>query len=419
MWNPLDPWRHPGRTWRDLCFVTTGTVTTPVLFTVTVTLLSTTAGLAITVLLALPVAWLLFAATDVMAGFERGRVAALADVDLDDPTRRPDAPGWLGRLRQRATDPARWKAVVYPLVVFPLTYLGAALVFAAWWGSLTLVVLPLVVGGMPGETAKFHWFEVGPGTGVLLAGALGLVALVVSAWLTRGVCWLLVGLARVLLGPGRDSALEVQVERLESRRLAAVDSAEAERRRIERDLHDGAQQRLVALAAGLGAAREKLEGGDEEGGRDLVVGAHEEAKAALKELRDLVRGINPVILQDRGLDAALSAVVARAPVPVSLQVHVDPRPSSTAESTAYFVVNEALTNVARHASATRASVAIVRSGDRLVVEVRDDGVGGADASKGSGLQGLRDRVGAAGGTMHVISPAGGPTTLTVEVPCAS
>ncbi|MDQ3737738.1 MAG: sensor histidine kinase, partial [Actinomycetota bacterium] len=139
----------------------------------------------------------------------------------------------------------------------------------------------------------------------------------------------------------------------------------------------------------------------------------------LKDLRDLVRGIHPVILEDRGLDAALSAVVARLPIPVALDVDVDPRPPGAVESTAYFVVAEALTNVARHAHATRAQVAIARAGDRLVVEIRDDGIGGADASKGTGLQGLRDRVAGTGGSMYVISPAGGPTTISVELPCGS
>ena len=147
--------------------------------------------------------------------------------------------------------------------------------------------------------------------------------------------------------------------------------------------------------------------------------AHEEAKAALKEIRDLVRGIHPVILEDRGLDAALSAVVARSPVPVTLTVEVAQRPPAAVESTAYFVVTEALTNVARHAQATRAAVHIVRAGDRLVVEVSDDGVGGADPEAGTGLRGLRDRVTALGGTMHLVSPRGGPTSLMVDVPCAS
>ncbi|HKY64899.1 MAG TPA: histidine kinase, partial [Acidimicrobiales bacterium] len=226
-------------------------------------------------------------------------------------------------------------------------------------------------------------------------------------------------LAQALLGPDPEAVHHEQVTRLETSRTAAVDSAEAERRRIERDLHDGAQQRLVALAMGLGAARQRLESDDPEGGARMVADAHEEAKAALKEIRDLVRGIHPVILEDRGLDAALSAVVARSPVPVTLEVAVTERPSSTVESAAYFVVAEALTNVARHAHATRAAVSIARAGDRLIVEVRDDGIGGADPRRGTGLQGLRDRVTSLGGTMHLVSPDGGPTTLLVDLPCAS
>ncbi len=150
-----------------------------------------------------------------------------------------------------------------------------------------------------------------------------------------------------------------------------------------------------------------------------MAAAHEEAKAALTEIRDLVRGIHPVILEDRGIDAALSAVVARSPVPVVLDVQVAERPPAAVESAAYFVVTEALTNVARHSGATRAHVSIARAADRLVVEIRDNGHGGADASKGSGLHGLRERVAGMGGTSYVISPEGGPTTILVELPCGS
>jgi signal transduction histidine kinase len=236
---------------------------------------------------------------------------------------------------------------------------------------------------------------------------------------TEGFARLDVALARALLGPTSEELYAAEVTKLETSRTAAVDSAEAERRRIERDLHDGAQQRLVALAANLGAAREKLEHDDIEEGRAMVGVAHEEAKSALKEIRDLVRGIHPVILEDRGLDAALSAVVARAPIPVTLDVDVAQRPSPAVESAAYFVVNEALTNVTRHAMATKAFVSIARAGDRLVIEVRDDGIGGADMTRGTGLAGLRDRIAGLGGTMYVISPQGGPTTISVELPCGS
>jgi signal transduction histidine kinase len=225
--------------------------------------------------------------------------------------------------------------------------------------------------------------------------------------------------ARLALENARLAAeLRAQLGRVEESRRRIVAAGDEERRRIERDIHDGAQQRLVALAANLGTARERLDD-DPAAGKEMVAVAHEEAKAALAEIRDLVRGIHPVILEDRGLDAALSAVVARSSVPVSLDVHVAHRPPPAAESAAYFVVNEALTNVARHARATRAHVSIARAGDRLVVEVRDDGIGGADPALGSGLQGLRDRVAGLGGSMYVISPAGGPTTISVELPCGS
>jgi signal transduction histidine kinase len=165
-------------------------------------------------------------------------------------------------------------------------------------------------------------------------------------------------------------------------------------------------------------ARESFEN-DPAQAQQLVAEAHEEAKAALVELRHLVRGFNPAILHDRGLDAALSAVVARAPIPVQLDVDVAPRPAATVESTAYFIVAEALTNVTKHADATAARVTITRRGDKLVIEVTDNGTGGADATRGTGLRGLAERVDALGGWMQVLSPAGGPTSVLVELPCAS
>jgi signal transduction histidine kinase len=280
-----------------------------------------------------------------------------------------------------------------------------------------MLALPLYVDALPGGTTKFGLFEVGDGGGAFVAAAVGAVGLaLIAPWATVLLARLGGALARPLLGLSPQAEYERRMRELETSRTAAVDSAEAERRRIERDLHDGAQQRLVSLAMNLGAARERM-ATDPEGGLALVTQAHEEAKAALEELRGLVRGVHPVILEDRGLDAALSAIVARSPVPVELHVDVPIRPSAPVESTAYFVVAEALTNVARHARATRAWVSIVRAGGRLIVEVRDDGVGGVDEAVGTGLHGLRARVAALEGTMRVISPLGGPTTLLVELPC--
>jgi signal transduction histidine kinase len=325
------------------------------------------------------------------------------------------------RFLERFRVAARWRELAYGLLLLPLGVFTTVAALVAWCGSAAMITLPLYVRALPGDSAKFGLFELGADQrpGLFVASLTGIVGFVlVAPWVTFGLTRLDTWVARHLLGRSRPDEMQERVTQLESSRLAAVDSAEAERRRIERDLHDGAQQRLIALAMGLGAARERLET-DPERVRQLVAEAHEDAKAALKDLRDLVRGIHPVILEERGLVPALSAVVARSPVPVSLHVDVHPRPSSAVESTAYFVVSEALANMARHAQARSAQVTMVRAADRLVIEVRDDGIGGADATKGTGLTGLRNRVASHGGSMHVVSPPGGPTTLLAEIPCGS
>jgi signal transduction histidine kinase len=412
------PWRQPGRLWRALGASALALPLGAVSFSVMITLLSTAAGLAITVVFAVPVLWLSFVVSRGFAHLERSRIAALLDAPFADPVPPLTATSWLRRLWERVQSPDRWREIAHHLLALLVGLVSFMVVVAAWAGSFGLLLLPLYVSVLPGESAKFGLFEVGQGAGSFVASLVGLVGVgAVAPHVTMAMGRLQVATARWLLG-SRRAVIEERLEQLETSRSAAVDSAEAERRRIERDLHDGAQQRLVALAATLGDARQHFDS-DPEAAREMVGSAHEEAKAALKEIRDLVRGINPVILQDRGLDAALSAIVARSPVPVDLEVRLAERPPAAVESAAYFVVAEALTNVARHADATRAHVAVARSGNRLVVEVRDDGRGGADASVGTGLQGLRDRVGALGGTMYVLSPVGGPTTIMVELPCGS
>jgi signal transduction histidine kinase len=392
-----------------LCIVT---------FTPTVVLLALTLGLAITLPLALVTLGLLLGFARIVGKVERSRFAALHRVHLADPI-PPLPPGsWWTRYKAAATSRPRWREVGYALLHLPLGVVLFVLVLNAWAGAAALVLLPALVPAMPDDQAHFWLFSAGQGLSFALAVVGAVVLVAVAPWLTVIAGRLQVGLARWLLAPAADSELVAKVEEAESGRMAAIDAAEAERRRIERDLHDGAQQRLVALAVDLGTARERLET-DPEAGRALVAEAHEEAKAALKEIRDLVRGIHPVILEDRGLDAALSAVVARSPVPVDLRIDLAERPPAAVESAAYFVVSEALANVARHSGATRASVDIARSRDRLVVEVRDDGAGGADPGAGTGLAGLGDRVRSMGGTMTLLSPAGGPTTVLVELPCAS
>ncbi|MDT5244846.1 MAG: hypothetical protein QOD36_2222 [Mycobacterium sp.] len=228
---------------------------------------------------------------------------------------------------------------------------------------------------------------------------------------------------RWLLSPSPTAALEYQVSALADARQGAVSSAQTERHRIERDLHDGVQPRLVSLAMTIGLAQTKLDT-DLPAAKQLIAEAHEDAKTALVELRNMVRGIAPTILSDRGLDAALSAVVQRSVVPTTINLHLPRRLPDEVESVAYFVVAEALTNIAKHANATQAvvTVRLDEPANQLYVTVFDDGRGGASITtdeNATGLRGLEERVRAAHGTFTVSSPATGPTIVTTVLPCAS
>ncbi len=265
----------------------------------------------------------------------------------------------------------------------------------------------------------YHLLAVVTGIGFAVLAILFPVVPALARWSSRTD----ERLARRLLGPGRREELTQRVETLARSRADLVDAADAERRRIERDLHDGAQQRLVSLAMNLGMARERLDG-ESEPVRAALASAHDEAVLALTELRQFIRGLHPAVLSDRGLVAALSGLAARAPLPVKLQVDV-PRPASAAvEAVAYFIISEALANVAKHAQASRAEVAVTRTGATLLIAVADDGRGGAafgrsDGVDGTGLRGLAQRAAAVDGTLSIESPPGGPTVITAELPCES
>jgi len=390
-----------------------------VTFVVIVVLSALSIGLLPVFLLGVPIAWVTSMTSHGLARFERSRAGSYGR-PIADPVAQPVRDSWFGRLRERVGSKARWREFGHHLLQLPVCALSYTVVALTWCASAAMVLVPVLIRTMPDASAKFYFFDLDGSNpwrwSTLVVGVIGLVF--VAPWITLTAADLQWALANRLLGPTGDEQLVAQVAEARSQRSAAVDAAEAERRRIERDLHDGAQQRLVALAATLGAASDKL-AEDPEAGRAMVEAAHRESKAALEEIRDLVRGIHPVILEDRGIDAALSAVVARSPVPVELDVQISDRPPAAVESTAYFIVSEALTNIARHSGATRAHVSIARTADTLIVEIRDNGHGGADASKGTGLKGMRERVTGMGGTTYVISPDGGPTTILVELPCAS
>jgi signal transduction histidine kinase len=263
---------------------------------------------------------------------------------------------------------------------------------------------------------------VSAGVGALLASFCTAVWAITSRgyfWPVWPIIGILIVLAMqfvtaVLVSP-RQAEMEERIETLETTRAGAVDAQETELRRIERDLHDGAQARLVALGMSLGMAEQKLSDDPERAGQ-LLAEARIGAEHALRELRDLARGIHPPVLADRGLGAALASLASSTPLPVALSVEVEPRPAPAVESAAYFVAAEALANAAKHARAQRVEISIIRRGDSIELEVRDDGQGGADPD-GSGLRGLRRRVEALDGRLSVNSPRGGPTTIRAELPC--
>jgi signal transduction histidine kinase len=352
---------------------------------------------------------------------QRALLRGALGIDIPDPYRPPPAGSLLARFTARLTDPTTWRDLAYLVLLLPLGALWFALVLTAWGVPLALLLTPLWYRLVPEGAGMLHN---GAGQNLvdtlpkaLAVAVVGLLLCLGAAHLVRGMAFLHGRIAGGLLGRSPRAELVAGVEEQRAKRAKAVDVAAAERRRIERDLHDGAQQRLVALAMDLGMAREKF-AGDPEAARTLIDEAHDEAKRALAELRNLARGIHPAVLTDRGLDAAVSALAARSPVPVQVDIDLRDRPTAVAESTAYFVVAEGLANAAKHAAATRAEVRITKQGEWLVVEVRDDGVGGADPA-GGGLAGLADRVASIDGRLAVASPKGGPTVVRAELPCES
>jgi signal transduction histidine kinase len=336
-----------------------------------------------------------------VARFERWRLRL---VDLDpapDPHRRPDRPGWRAWLSTRLREQATWREFGYVVVcALALWWIDAGMLAAAVGIPIALMLSPLFAAGDPAA--------------VLILPLVGLLLVPAAAYPLTAWAGARAALTRAILAP-REAELDERLVEVTASRARLVDAFELERRRIERDLHDGAQQRLVALSMSLGLARLDLPP-DSPAARQ-VGAAHEHAKQALAELRELIRGVHPQVLTDRGLPSAIEDAAARSPVPVSVDLSLPGRLPSPVELTAYFVVCEALANIAKHSRASRAGVRGRVADDRLVIEVRDDGVGGADPALGTGLAGLADRIAVADGRLLLSSPAGGPTLLRMELPC--
>jgi signal transduction histidine kinase len=345
-----------------------------------------------------------------MTALQRRRFRVLLGVEIP-PLLRSGGPALSVAARELRVA-TTWRQVAYHALGLFTGVAGAVLVAAFWSAGIGLgVALSLQAAG--------GWASGGRLPVTVPIGLLAVVTLLAAPWVARGVARADTAAARALLGPSRREELSARVESLTRSRADIVAATDAERRRIERDLHDGAQQRLVSLAMNLGMARATLTGTPGPASH-AVEAAHDEAVQALVELREFVRGLHPAVLDDRGLDAALSGIVARAPLPVSLTVALPERCPPVIEAIAYFVVSEALTNITKHADATRAEVVLERVADRLRVVVTDDGPGGATTGgAGTGLRGLAQRAASVDGTFALHSPAGGPTIITVELPCAS
>jgi signal transduction histidine kinase len=412
------------RTWLAFTHHVAGLFLAIVSFTIAVTGVALGVGLLPLALAGLPVLGLTFRFADGFAAVERSRFRLFVGAEIPVVPPGPERGYRAGLIPRRGTLTSRvtYGRQAYAVLRLPFSVVAVTVTTVVWSVGLVGLTLPLfwrhLPAGGPSVNGNLLFRDANVGVTLWVSAAIGLLALLAAPPLTRAFASGDAGLARWLLSPPRDAALKARVTQLEVSRERVVDAAEAERRRIERDLHDGAQQRLVALAMELGRAKAKF-ADDVDAAAALVDQAHTEAKAALVELRDLVRGVHPPVLTDRGLDAALSGLAARCPVPVDLQVEVPVRPRPAVEAVAYFTVAEALTNVAKHSRAGHARV-IVDGGPgpagSLNIVISDDGIGGADAD-GAGLRGLADRIGGIDGALSVESPPGGPTIISAVLPC--
>ena len=367
-----------------------------------------------------------------LGGLHRRLAWWLLRYRVEAPPKFQPGTGILGRLDKRLRDRAAWRAVSYSLVKLPVTVVQLYAITAAVIGLVDITypvdwvlfrnhpigpvhpmraVNPISFGA--GSFQVYGW----PGT--FLAAIVGAASVLGATWLARAITAGDRRLVRALLGP---SSMAERVSQLERTRSLAVEDSAAALRRVERDLHDGAQMRLAALAMNLGMAREKLGDDDDDAhpdnatARELLDAAHRNAVDALADLRDLARGIHPPAL-DNGLPSALATLAASSAIPASVTADIKPRPAPAIETIAYFCAAELIANATKHSYANQIKINIYteRTGV-LRLEVTDDGIGGADATRGSGLAGLAQRVSTVDGHLEVSSPLGGPTTVTVKLP---
>ncbi|MFI6511820.1 sensor histidine kinase [Streptosporangium sp. NPDC050855] len=338
------------------------------------------------------------------------------------PRYRPSPPeaGWFRRMINPFTNGQSWLDLLYGIVAFPISIITFVLAVVWWAGSIAGLTYPLygwIVNAIPGNTGGLGMLlGLGPELwiDVLVNTTIGILFALTLPMIVRGAALVQAGLGRAMLTGVAE--LHERIDDLAEGRAAAVSAEANALRRLERDIHDGPQQRLVSLAMDLSRAQRQLKRDPEAVGR-MLDQAITSTRETLDELRALSRGIAPPILSDRGLAPALAALAGRCTVPVELDLQITERFPAAVENTVYFVVAESLTNVAKHSRATICTVSLSRTGDFLMLTIGDDGVGGAHVAKGHGLSGLGDRLRAVDGELAVDSPVGGPTVIVAEVPC--
>ncbi len=417
--------------WRELLYLMASAALVALAFTVV------TATMALGILLAITAVGVAIMAVSLRSarGFGhlvRALVRGLLHEDVAEPEPFVARPGLFGWLQSALRDTTAWKAFAYLAVKVPLAFLSIYVAFSIWWDAVVCILHPFVAPA-PSDPPEFGLVRNLFNPGHLNVGTDGFVhdvailisgifLLLLAPWAVRVFTNVDRRLVRSLLGPDR---MALRVRSLEQARAQTVDASSATLRRIERDLHDGTQAQLVALALRLGMVKEKLgdpEHLDLDQVRVIVDEAHRGAKEAIVELRDIARGIHPPAL-DIGLEGALTTLAARSAVPTQLAFSVQDRPTPAIEAIAYFCVAELLSNAAQHGNPSRASVSCTQQGRWLRLVVRDDGRGGAavatSGSSSSGLLGLTDRVRAVDGQLTIASPPGGPTVITVDLPMAA
>lgn len=368
------------------------------------------------IIVGLPLVLLIFWGFRRCADLERWRLSLIDP----EPVLVEYAPEVRGNALKRAAamvvDAQSWKDVAWFVFLSTVGLAAAVLALSVWCVAIGWILYPFFGWALPGSWTPIGWIF---GDDMTFAASffmipVGIATIVVATWVGAGVSYALAAVSRVCLASSQEDVLRGRVTELERTREQTLAQQSTEMSRIERDLHDGAQARLVALALDLGMAEQKIEE-DPAAARALIEAARGEAQLALQELRDLVRGIGPQILRDRGLKAALSPLAARSPIPVEMKIELDARPSERIEHVAYFVTSEALANAIKHSGAEKININAWRSGEWCYLRVSDNGSGRAD-ELGEGLRGLRARVESVDGRLLVDSPAGGPTIIDAWLP---